>query len=233
MVKFSSVDDNGFKRLLGELVRLESHIRNSAASPARSIEEAQIKKPANLSFNNYGPGDQFNAPGGTQNISKGAVGWGYAIYREGRKIAQGKGRLGIAEVFDGEAEGARNALKRACRIDAGAQIHICIDNTSVIAGLLGDAPASSQDAFLEFQEIAQAVAVTVEGGLNHQPETVIAPLKLHIGALVPKKTGHNSDRCRSLGRWPGLWGKAAPGLTRITTQGFRIQNTTQTEAGYM
>ncbi|OBS15572.1 hypothetical protein FPOA_13641 [Fusarium poae] len=92
---------------------------------------------------------------------KGAVGWGYAIYRDGRKIVQGKGRLGIAEVFDGEAEGARNALKRACQIDAGAQIHICIDNTSVIAGLLGDAPTSSQEAFLEFQEIAQAVAVNV------------------------------------------------------------------------
>ncbi|RYC79775.1 hypothetical protein BFJ63_vAg17340 [Fusarium oxysporum f. sp. narcissi] len=99
---------------------------------------------------------------------KGAVGWGYAIYRDGRKIAQGKGRLGIAEVFDGEAEGARNALKRACQIDAGAQIHICIDNTSVIAGLLGDAPTSSQDAFLEFQEIAQAVAVNVRWAPGHE-----------------------------------------------------------------
>ncbi|KAL7754822.1 hypothetical protein ACKLNR_015162 [Fusarium oxysporum f. sp. zingiberi] len=99
---------------------------------------------------------------------RGAVGWGYAIYRDGRKIAQGKGRLGIAEVFDGEAEGARNALKRACQIDAGAQIHICIDNTSVIAGLLGDAPTSSQDAFLEFQEIAQAVAVNVRWAPGHE-----------------------------------------------------------------
>lgn len=72
MVKFSSVDDNGFKRLLGELIRWESQIRNSAASqPTRSIEGARIKEPANSSFNNYGPGDQFNAPGGTQNISKG------------------------------------------------------------------------------------------------------------------------------------------------------------------
>ncbi|RKL08732.1 hypothetical protein BFJ70_g16745 [Fusarium oxysporum] len=73
MVKFSSVDDNGFKRLLGELIRWESQIRNSATSqPTRSIEEAQMKKPANSSFNNYGPGDQFNSPGGTQNISKGS-----------------------------------------------------------------------------------------------------------------------------------------------------------------
>ncbi|KAL5592477.1 hypothetical protein FOBRF1_013503 [Fusarium oxysporum] len=84
------------------------------------------------------------------------------------KIAQAKGRLGIAEVFDGEAEGARNALKRACQIDAGAQIHICIDNASVIAGLLGDAPTSSQDAFLEFQEIAQGVAVNVRWAPGHE-----------------------------------------------------------------
>ncbi|KAF6513697.1 hypothetical protein HZS61_007022 [Fusarium oxysporum f. sp. conglutinans] len=73
MVKFSSMDDNGFKRLLGELIRWESQIRNSSTSqPTRSIEEAQMKKPANSSFNNYGPGDQFNAPHGTQNISKGS-----------------------------------------------------------------------------------------------------------------------------------------------------------------
>ncbi|KAH7016317.1 uncharacterized protein B0I36DRAFT_396518 [Microdochium trichocladiopsis] len=73
MVKFGSADDNGFKRLLGELTRWESQFGNSAASqPTRSRGEAQIEKPANSSFNSYGPGDQFNAPGGTQNISKGS-----------------------------------------------------------------------------------------------------------------------------------------------------------------
>lgn len=73
MVKFSSVDDNGFKRLLGELIRWESQIRNSAArQPRPPIEEAPIKKSANSSFNNFGPGDQLNAPGGTVNKSKGS-----------------------------------------------------------------------------------------------------------------------------------------------------------------
>ncbi|RYP74285.1 hypothetical protein DL771_003106 [Monosporascus sp. 5C6A] len=72
MVKFASVDDNGFKRLLGELIRWESQIRDSAASqPTRSIE-TPIGKPPNSSFNNYGPGDQFNAPGGTLNVNKGS-----------------------------------------------------------------------------------------------------------------------------------------------------------------
>jgi protein SERAC1 len=73
MVKFSSVDDNGFKSLLGELIRWESQIRDSAArQPKRPIAEAPITKSANSSFNNYGPGDQLNAPWGTQNISKGS-----------------------------------------------------------------------------------------------------------------------------------------------------------------
>lgn len=51
--------------------------------------------------------DESNGP-------TGAVGWGYVIYRAGRKVAEGKGRLGLAEVFDGEVEGARYGLRRAC-----------------------------------------------------------------------------------------------------------------------
>ncbi|EXL91509.1 hypothetical protein NOF04DRAFT_17738 [Fusarium oxysporum II5] len=73
MAKFSSVDDNSFKRLLGELIRWESQIRNSAATQRRPpLEEAQIEKPPNSYFNSYGSGDQFSTPGGTQNISKGS-----------------------------------------------------------------------------------------------------------------------------------------------------------------
>jgi hypothetical protein len=72
MVKFSSADDNGFKRLLGELIRWESQTRNPAVRQSgRSVEEAPIKKSANSSFNNFGPGDQLNAPGGTVNKSTG------------------------------------------------------------------------------------------------------------------------------------------------------------------
>lgn len=73
MVKFASADDNGFKRLLGELVRWESQIEQSTTRQIpRAMEEARIAGPANTSFNNYGSGDMLNAPGGTQNISKGS-----------------------------------------------------------------------------------------------------------------------------------------------------------------
>ena len=44
----------------------------------------------------------------------GATGFGFVIYRNNRRIAQGCGRLGVAEVFDGEAEGARAGLRRPC-----------------------------------------------------------------------------------------------------------------------
>ncbi|KAM0549146.1 hypothetical protein ACHAPJ_009601 [Fusarium lateritium] len=71
MVKFGSANDNGFKRLLGELTRWKSQAESSAAKqPRPSTEEAQIEKPSSL-FYNYGSGDQFNAPGGMQNINTG------------------------------------------------------------------------------------------------------------------------------------------------------------------
>ncbi|RYO91812.1 hypothetical protein DL764_008237 [Monosporascus ibericus] len=67
MVRFGSAEDNGFKRLLGELIRWASQTRDSAASQAtRSIGEAQIDKLASSSFRNYGPGLQFNNMEGNQ-----------------------------------------------------------------------------------------------------------------------------------------------------------------------
>jgi len=99
---------------------------------------------------------------------QGAAGWGYAIYLGKTKISQGKGRLGLAEVFDGEAEGARRGLREAYRLNARTQIHVCIDNTSVIMGLMGDAPPSSQEAFLEFQEIAMIAAVNIKWAPGHE-----------------------------------------------------------------
>lgn len=71
MVKFSTVDDNGFKRLLGELLRWESQIRLSATSQSTGFEEAQRRKVGIWSFDNLGPGEQYNAPGGVQNINRG------------------------------------------------------------------------------------------------------------------------------------------------------------------
>ncbi|KAK1973786.1 hypothetical protein LZ30DRAFT_550569, partial [Colletotrichum cereale] len=82
-------------------------------------------------------------------------GYGFVIYRSNRRVAQGCGRLGLAEVFDAEAEGARIGLRRALLTAQGQPIHICIDNTSVIQGIRGEAPDTSQAAVLEIQAAAR------------------------------------------------------------------------------
>ncbi|KAK4038555.1 hypothetical protein C8A01DRAFT_47880 [Parachaetomium inaequale] len=70
MVKFASAEENGFKRLLGELIRWRDEARESAACQPPSTE-SQIQGPVDSSFYNYG-GDQVNAPGGIVNISRGS-----------------------------------------------------------------------------------------------------------------------------------------------------------------
>ncbi|KAK2005196.1 hypothetical protein LZ32DRAFT_546561 [Colletotrichum eremochloae] len=40
----------------------------------------------------------------------GATGWGFVIYRSKKRMAHGCDRLGLSEVFGGEAEGARAGL---------------------------------------------------------------------------------------------------------------------------
>lgn len=72
MARFATADDSGFKKLLGELVRWETEINTAAGQSTRPMEEVQIGKPASWSFHNHGPGNQFNAPGGVQNISNGS-----------------------------------------------------------------------------------------------------------------------------------------------------------------
>jgi len=48
------------------------------------------------------------------------------------------------------------------------QIYVCIDNISVIIGLMGDAFSSLQGAFLEFQEIAMIAAVNIKWAPEHE-----------------------------------------------------------------
>ncbi|KAF4417974.1 RNA-directed DNA polymerase from transposon X-element [Fusarium acutatum] len=124
--------------------------------------------------------------------TNGAVGWGYAIYQNRRKIHQGKGRLGLAEVFDGEAEGATHDLIQACRIRPGQVIHVCLDNTSVIQGLTGEIPESSQDAFRTFQRIVSIASVEVRWVTGHEDieGNEEADRLAKEGAALPADTNH-------------------------------------------
>ncbi|KAF4983670.1 hypothetical protein FZEAL_976 [Fusarium zealandicum] len=96
MVKFASEEDNGFKRLLGELARWEVMIRDSTAGQAKIRQSAssEMARPKLInqatgesselmsdgdeegtrpppSARHDGPGHQFNAMGGTQNNNTG------------------------------------------------------------------------------------------------------------------------------------------------------------------
>lgn len=94
-------------------------------------------------------------------LTTGALGWGYAIYQGRKKIRNGKGRLGIAEVFDAEVEGAPHGLQQALRTCRGLPMHVGLENTAAICSLLGEAAESSQAPFREFQNCAATASVHI------------------------------------------------------------------------
>ncbi|KAM0424546.1 hypothetical protein ACHAPT_010262 [Fusarium lateritium] len=72
MVKFSSAEDNGFLRLLGELTRWKAQLAEEAAQKTTPEANESTDAASTLSyFNHYGSGNQFNAPGGTQSNNTG------------------------------------------------------------------------------------------------------------------------------------------------------------------
>jgi hypothetical protein len=80
-----------------------------------------------------------------------------------------------AEVYDAEVEGARHGLQAVLNLlaaqdtAAATRVHVCLDNTAVIAGLLGAPAASSQEAFLDFQRLrAQHGNVAIRWVPGHQ-----------------------------------------------------------------
>ncbi|KAI7909091.1 reverse transcriptase [Pyricularia oryzae] len=82
------------------------------------------------------------------------IGYGWAAFRAGLEFAAGSAFITPeSHVFDAEAIGALKGLQAAAKAQPGARIWICVDSTSVIWGFRGDAPRSSQWAFLEFHNL--------------------------------------------------------------------------------
>ena len=83
------------------------------------------------------------------------VGYGYAIYQGQKQLATGLGAINsLSHVFDAEAIGVWKGLQRTLRLPTNISrqdIWLCIDSTSVIQGIQGNAAASSQWAFLNVQ----------------------------------------------------------------------------------
>ncbi|KJK73924.1 hypothetical protein H634G_10785 [Metarhizium anisopliae BRIP 53293] len=89
---------------------------------------------------------------------EGSAGYGYIIHQDHRPVLDGSGRLGPAEVFDAEANGALKGLRATVGpLQATAkEIIVCLDNLAAATGLRGTPSDSSQAAFLEFQDMALA-----------------------------------------------------------------------------
>lgn len=102
------------------------------------------------------------------------IGYGWAAFRAGLEFAAGSASITPeSHVFDAEAIGALKGLQAAAKAQPGARIWICVDSTSVIWGLRGDAPRSSQWAFLEFHDLVdllrkQGTEVRVRWCPGHQ-----------------------------------------------------------------
>ena len=103
----------------------------------------------------YSDGSQLNSQ----------PGWGAASFYKG-KVQESYGNMANAEVFDAEVKGAKEALRLICRTtrrNAGiTEAHLFLDNHSVIQGLTGKVPESSQQLFRETRALARAAGVLVK-----------------------------------------------------------------------
>jgi ribonuclease HI len=87
------------------------------------------------------------------------VGYGYAIYQGKRQLTTGYGPINpTSHVFDAEAIGAWKGLYRTIKMApevSNRRIWMCIDSTSVLWCMRGNAAPTSQWAFLNCQGIMQ------------------------------------------------------------------------------
>lgn len=96
--------------------------------------------------------------GSEQNDESGRrVGYGFVVFSNGAQLTSGSGELHPEiHVFDAEAVGALRGLEAAIRAAGFGDITVCVDSTSVIWGLRGDAAMSSQWAYIDFHEAARS-----------------------------------------------------------------------------
>jgi ribonuclease HI len=97
------------------------------------------------------------------------VAYGYVVYSGQTKVAEGKGTLHpVSHVFDSEAVGAWRGLQHALHLPIQkAHIWMCIDSTSVIWCIRGDASKSSQWAFLRCQAAMEAHDIRIRWSPGH------------------------------------------------------------------
>ena len=98
------------------------------------------------------------------------VGFGYVVYQHTRKVSEGLGTIcSVSHVFDAEAVGAWKGLQAVLQDPTlqGHRIWMCIDSTSVIWCMRGNAADSSQWAFHLCQDAMQTRDIRVKWSPGH------------------------------------------------------------------
>lgn len=136
----------------------------------------QVKEEAAIAFKAWqkalSPSDVLVFSDGSEQWwdGKHGVGYGYAIYQNNKKISDGLGTIHErSHVFDAEAIGAWKGLQSTLR-DPGLRanrIWMCIDSTSVIRCLRGNAAESSQWAFHNCQDAFETAEIRVKWSPGH------------------------------------------------------------------
>jgi ribonuclease HI len=119
------------------------------------------------------------------------VGYGYAIYQDSKQIANGHGSINsLSHVFEAEAIGAWKGLEYVIRMPAirHRRIWSCIDSTSVIWCLRGDASSSSQWAFYNYQDAMETHDVRIRWSPGHTgiEGNEAADELANLGAMKPE-----------------------------------------------
>ncbi|RAL59609.1 hypothetical protein DID88_006468 [Monilinia fructigena] len=102
---------------------------------------------------------------------KHCVGYGYAIYRNGTQIASGFKQIrSDSHVFDAEAIGAWRGLEHlitTLKDSTNSRIWMCIDSTSVIWGIRGNAPPTTQWAFHKCHKAMKQLDIRIKWSPGH------------------------------------------------------------------
>ncbi|RAL58019.1 hypothetical protein DID88_009097 [Monilinia fructigena] len=102
---------------------------------------------------------------------KHCVGYGYAIYRNGTQIASGFKQIrSDSHVFDAEAIGAWRGLEHlitTLKDSPNSRIWMCIDSTSVIWGIRGNAPPTTQWAFHKCHKAMKQLDIRIKWSPGH------------------------------------------------------------------
>jgi ribonuclease HI len=140
--------------------------------PTKGLSKEQAAEAFKQWWKDLPPSDITIFSDGSEQYKLGVrgVGYGFAVYQNTKKLFDGYGSIHkMSHVFDAEAIGAWEGLHRTLcsRSLSNNRIWMCIDSTSVIWCLRGNASTSSQWAFHKCQDAMQARDIKIKWSPGH------------------------------------------------------------------